>query len=464
MADRTLELLAHTSADPHRRILLRGGFVLSMDPTVGDFVGDVLIEGSVVADIGPVLTDARAGEDVIKVDASGSIVMPGFVDSHLHAWQGQLSGLAPDISLAEYMTIFRRGFASHYRPDDMRIGNLLASLRCLNSGITCMIDNSHNARSAEHSNAAIEGLLGAGLRAVHASGAPAAGAWDEQWPVDLLRLREEYFSTDDQLLTLRIFTGGMLEREAWEFARRHDLWVSSEIGVWNESIVSELAAAGLMTSHHTFNHCSGLSDDMWSLIQECGVSVNVCPRSDTTFGVGPAVIPVDEALTRDISTGISMDTEVSYGVDMFAEMRTLLHLTRGRVARAAAEDPDHVPAPIDVYEVLKLATVGGAANAGLSDRIGSLSPGKEADILLIRPDALSATTPGNLAAAVVSFMSPANVEAVFVAGQVRKWRGELYGHDLPHVNDLAETSRNYLFAAYGLALDPFAPPNWETVD
>src|SRR5690349_960533 len=137
-----LDAIQRSATDPQRRLLLRGGYVLSMDPAIGNLVGDVLIEGSSVAAIrngGGIEVDGA-----IEIDTVGSIVMPGMIDSHLHAWEGQLRGLAPDLSLDEYTQLVHYKLAPHYRADDMLVGNFVTALQCLNAGVTCMIDNSHN--------------------------------------------------------------------------------------------------------------------------------------------------------------------------------------------------------------------------------------------------------------------------------------------------------------------------------
>lgn len=466
MADPVLDQLNRTAADHERRILLRGGYVLSMDPEVGQFAGDVLIEGSKIAAVGPAITEAGAEFDGIEIDASGAIVTPGLVDSHTHGWQAALSGLIPDVDLAEYLAIVHGfsfgppvppGLAAAYQPEDMRIGNLVTSLRCLDSGVTCFVDNSHNARTLDHSRAAIEGLREAGIRAAHASGEPLDETREAGWQDDVLGLRDEYFGDADGLLTLRVF--GLPVPDLWEFAREHDLWTSCETGAWIEGDLARLLEAGLMTNKHTFNHCAGLSKEMWRRFGEAGVTVNVCARSDSSYLVGEAMPPLAEALANGVPVGLSMDTEVGYGLDLFAEMQTLLHLARGRSAPLV---PGAEPTPplVDAGQILELATVGGAANAGLADRVGSLTPGKAADITMIRPGRLSLDPPGNLVTAVVSGATPDDVEAVFVAGGVRKWGGRLQGHDLTAVMDELGASRERILTTQGWLLDPFVPHIW----
>ena len=144
-------------ADPNtRRILLKGGTIISMDPTVGDFAqGDVLIEGKKISAIGRNVDAAGQDANAIVVDATDSILIPGLIDCHRHAWEGQIRGIIPNsATIGEYMGATHRGFAPHYRADDMYVGNFITALGCIDAGITCMIDNSHNSRSAAHSDSA----------------------------------------------------------------------------------------------------------------------------------------------------------------------------------------------------------------------------------------------------------------------------------------------------------------------
>ncbi len=132
--------------DPNRRILLKGGTIVSMDPKIGDFVkGDLLIQGKKISAVGASL---QASGEVI--DASNTILIPGFVDCHRHSWEGVLRRIIPNGDIGKYMATTHQGFALHYRPQDMYMGNLVTALGCIDAGITCIIDNSHNSRSSAH--------------------------------------------------------------------------------------------------------------------------------------------------------------------------------------------------------------------------------------------------------------------------------------------------------------------------
>jgi 5-methylthioadenosine/S-adenosylhomocysteine deaminase len=244
------------------RTLIKGGTIVSMDTKVGDLAkGDVLIEGTKISAIAPNI-DA-AGAQVI--DAGNCIVVPGLVDCHRHSWEGQLRRINPNSpTLADYMNATHLSFAKAYRPQDHYVGNYLTALGCIDAGVTCVIDNSHNSRSAAHSDAAIEALFDSGIRAVHASGPPSAGEWDHQWPQDLTRLQKKYFSSADQLVTLRMFSGP--DRANWEFARKLGLRITTEFqGPKMAELLDPLAAAKLVGPDNTFNHCGALPERTWKI-------------------------------------------------------------------------------------------------------------------------------------------------------------------------------------------------------
>jgi 5-methylthioadenosine/S-adenosylhomocysteine deaminase len=220
--------------------------------------------------------------------------------------------------------------------------------------------------------------------------------------------------------------------------------------------LKELHATGLLTAEHTFNHCFGLSDEDWLLIQDAGVRVNVCPRSDASFGLGFGREPIRKALSLGIRPGLSMDNEISYGIDVFVEMQTLLLQQRSRTFEATfAAEPD-VPNHLRLAEVLEFATVRGAQNCDLENKVGTLTAGKEADIVLVRTTDISTFPLTNTLATLVTFASRGNVDTVFVAGALRKWRGRLVGQDLAKIQGTVENSRDYLLSAQDLTCDPFA--------
>ena len=447
----TLEPAARVPVNATHHILLRGGTIITMDPAVGDFAkGDLHIQGKHIVAVGRDLK-APAGAQVI--DAAGTIIIPGFVDCHRHSWSAQFRRIIPDGLIANYMATTHQGFAPFYRPHDMYVGNFITALGCIDAGITCVIDNSHNSRSAAHSDAAIEALFDSGIRGVHASGPPQFGTWDKQWPADLARLQKKYFASDDQLVTLRAFANP--NRDNWAFARSLGLKIHAD-GISSE-LVEAFAKEKLLGPDFTFNHASGLTDSAWRLVRETGCNVDVCTRSDAQYGLGSGasagVGGFQKALDFGVQPGFSVDNETSYSTDMFGEMRAAFFIQRAlATSRRVNKDPD-APAPVTVRQVLQCATVNGARCAALLDKCGTLTPGKEADIVMIRADEMTLYPLNNAIGTVVQAAEVHNVDTVIIGGRDPKRHGAMVGVNMQRFRQLVDESRSYLFAKMNYTLD-----------
>lgn len=441
------------AVDSKHRILLKGGTIVSMDPKVGDLAkGDVLIEGKKIADIAPALN--AAGAQVI--DAHDTIIVPGFVDCHRHSWEAPLRRINPNSpTIADYSNVTHLSFAKAYRPQDHYAANYLTAVGCIDAGITCVIDNSHNSRSADHSDAAVEALMDSGVRAVHASGPPTAGDWAHQWPQDLERLQKKYFSSTDQLVTLRMFSG--VNRENWALARKLGLRITTEFqGSQAAALLDPLAQDKLVGPDNTFNHCGALPEKTWKIFVDAGANINVCPRSDAQYALGEGVCALQSAWDHGIKPGLSVDNETSYSTDMFMEMRVALFLQRAVAQNRRFSGDQNPPKPLMVEDLLYCATMGGARCAGLDDKIGSLAPGKEADLIMIRADDINLYPLNNAVGTVVQAAERSNIDTVIIGGRVRKYRGKVLGLDMKRLKTMVEESRGHLFAAVGYRPDIFA--------
>ena len=444
---------AQPAVDGKTRILLKGGTIVSMDPKVGDLVkGDLLIEGKKIASIAPDI----AAADAQVIDANSCIVVPGLVDCHRHSWEAQLRRINPNSpTLADYMNATHLSFAKAYRPQDHYVGNYLTAMGCIDAGVTCVIDNSHNSRSAEHSDAAVEALMDAGIRAVHASGPPGAGEWAHQWPQDLERLQKKYFSSADQLVTLRMFSGPI--RENWAVARKLGLRITTEFqGPQQAALLDPLAADKLVGPDNTFNHCGALPERTWQIFVDSGANINVCPRSDAQYALGEGVCALQHAWDHGIKPGLSVDNETSYSTDMFMEMRMALYIQRAVAQNRKFSGDQNPPKPLMVRDVLYCATMGGAHCAGLEDKIGSLTPGKEADLLMIRTDQINLYPSNNAVGTVVQAAERSNIDTVIIGGRVRKYRGQVVDLDMPNLKAMIDESIGYLFKTVGYRPDVFA--------
>ena len=450
MSEQVPPLLALLAPAPHK-MLIRGATIISMDGKVGNLPrGDILIADGVIAAIGKNLQ--ADGAEVI--DAAQMIAIPGMVDTHRHAWEGQLRRINPNAAtLEDYCNATHFSFAKYYRPRDIYVGNLLTALGAIDAGITTVIDNSHNSRTGAHADAAVEALLDAGIRAVHASGAPVSGEWDKaHWPGNLARLQAKYFMNPDSLVTLAMMA--QLEPQQWAVARKLGIPIVTEFfGAGMAAELEGLHRQGLLGSDNIFNHCTCLPESGWRILREAGVRVNVCPRSDAHYGIEDGMNAWQAAHQHGIRPGLSVDNETSYSGDMFMEMRVAFYLQRVMGHRHGHR---HAAAPTDAFRLLEAATIDGAAVAGLEQRIGSLAPGKQADLVLIRTGDLNVYPVNNAIGTVVHAAERSNIDTVIIGGRVRKRGGVVLGVDQAKLRAAIDESCGHLFSAAGYQPDLFA--------
>ncbi|PRY65918.1 cytosine/adenosine deaminase-related metal-dependent hydrolase [Glaciihabitans tibetensis] len=446
---------AHTAGRP---ILLTGGAVVTMDPQVPDRdAGDVLIAGTRIVAVGADLRSdpelAAVIASALVVDTRGSIVSPGFVDSHRHAWETQLRRSIPDVTdLGEYVMSTLAGIAPLYTPHDMHVGTRLAALTALDSGITTMLDFSHNSRTSAHSDAAINALIDTGIRGVHASMGPHFGDWDHQWPADMERLRGSFHGANNGLVTLRLAALSTDEiagpaiaygPELAALARDLDVWTSIDavFGLSSSEAILRWARQGILDPTLTLIHSTGLTPDAWKVMGEAGVTVSLAPTSDAQIGLETAIPSIDEALAVGIRPGLSIDVEVALASDMFTQMRTLHAIQRMRATNSAYGTTE-TPNRISTRDVLDFATLQGAKANALGDVTGSLTPGKDADILVVRADGINNMPLNDAIGTLVLGADARNIETVLVAGNPRKWAGVLVGEDLDALRDEVLRSRD----------------------
>ncbi len=426
-----------------RRILLKGGIVLSMDRNVGDFENaDVLIEGKKIAAVGPNL---KATAEVI--DATDRIVMPGFVDTHHHQYQAVLRSLIADALLQDdYNRVINNPGAlnAYYQPDDAYIGELLASVSQMRAGVTTSVDLSQISHSPAHSDACIAGLKESGRRTVF--GYSAGQGPTNRYPQDIVRLRSQYFSSDDQLLTLALHAP--IDARVWEVGRQ------AGVPIVSHATSAEVAAqlinldrAGLMRADNEYIHCTHFPAAVWERIRDTGGKVSIAPAVEMQEGHG--VPPFQAALDHGIRPSLSTDVETSMTSDLFTIMRTAFTLQRMFINERRSNGEKNLPAWLTCHDVLEMATIEGARVAHLDHKVGSLTPGKEADIILLRTDDINVFPLNNAPGAVVTLMDTSNVETVLVAGKIMKWKGNLMGVDLKRLRRLADRARDGILSRAG---------------
>ncbi|MEV7085562.1 amidohydrolase family protein [Streptomyces sp. NPDC093085] len=442
------------------RKIIKGGTVLSVDAGIGDLLrGDVLIEGDRIAAVAPRLDV----QDAEVIDARGMIVMPGLVDTHRHLWQGSLRQIAADWTLGEYLGLMLGGFGPVFTPEDVRAGNLFGALEAIESGITTVFDWSHIMNTPEHADAAVEALRSARLRAVFGHGTPSTDltAWyvasELRHPGDVRRLASRYFSSDDQLLTLAMSVRGpelsTIDTTADDLALARELGVRASMHIGAGTLgrqkgVTQLYERGLLGDDLIFVHCNTCSDEELRLIAATGGHASVSARVEMAMGHGYHA--TGRLLDAGIRPSLSVDVVSGVGGSLFAEMRGMLEAERARRNQPYVDRWEDVP-PLSptTRDAIEFATIEGARTLGLDDRIGSLTPGKQADIILLDTSAPALGMMNSLTAA-VTVSDVGNVDTVLVGGEVRKRAGRLLDVDVAAARTAAEASRDRLFVAAGM--------------
>jgi 5-methylthioadenosine/S-adenosylhomocysteine deaminase len=442
------------------RLLIRGGTVLSIDPAIGELEqGDVLIEDGRIVAVAPSIE----AEDCEVIDATDRIVMPGFVDTHRHTWQAPWRNIASDWSLFHYLWGMHTGLSKYYRPQDTYNGNLLGTVEALDSGITTLLDWSHNLATPDHADGAVAGLRDSGSRAVFAH-----GSGNQQWGSvpgntvnhsdDARRVRDQYFSSQDGLVTMALairgpqFTTEDVARHDWALARDLDLRVTVHVGdgeLGKTRPIEWMQREGLLDDRTTYVHCCTLADDELQMIADTGGTASVAADVELQMGHGwPAT---GRLLQVGIRPSLSIDVCTSTGGHMFGLMRTALGTQRGldnaALEAAGGSLAGGEPIPLTCRDIIEFATIEGARACGLDREVGSLTPGKQADIILVRTDTLGMSPLNNATGAIVYNAHPGLVETVLVAGRVVKRDGVLVDHDPKKIIALAEETRDHVLVS-----------------
>jgi cytosine/adenosine deaminase-related metal-dependent hydrolase len=416
-----------------KKTLIQNAIVMTMDDTLGTLIGgSVLIDGDRIAAVGSGITDA----DAEIVDGCNMICMPGFVDTHRHLWSTILRGCCCCGSLDDYFarSIFTYGPA--YKPEDSYAAARLGLAETIDTGITTIHAWEHNIQTPAHARAVLQALRESGIRGRFGYGAsndPNAGSSFAKGtePVDfedIKRLQDEEFKQAGGLLHLGVCSIGVEFSKVWqdEFATARSMGLPiSAHTMMTRKLVTECRG---VTEYHKHNalgpdllliHAIHGNEEEFGYLAKTKTPVSIATMSELRVGTGLA--PVVEMMRAGIDICHSVDTMVSSdNADMFALLRVTMCLQRGRLEDPTVYTPD---------QVLKQATIGGARAMGLDKDIGTLVPGKKADIILIRTDVMNMAPMNVPDGQVVLAAQPKNVDTVWIDGVVKKERGVLVGHD-----------------------------------
>src|ERR1700678_3195839 len=407
------------------RTLFKSGTIVTMDRKVPNLAtGDVLVDDDRIAAVGVNLQ--ADGAEVI--DATDSIVMPGLVDAHHHMWLGVMRRMMPNVDdLFAYIDVVAETLGAHYRPLDMYLSTKLTAVASLDAGITTIIDACHSSRSPEHTDAALEALDAVGIRALHMVGA----AMDKQastahLPADLKRLAGNW---NQGVGLVRVGLFGQLNLDWWKVARDLDMHILTEFIGDLAKLGPEFAKPGVLGPHNIFNHCTRVPQETWKLFADAGVNITINPSSDALFGFDDESFGYQQAIDHGLDPALGIDLDTAFGSDLFGEMHSLFGQQPSAMRYRRFHGEANVPAPISVNDVLRAATVNGARAARLETSTGTLTPGKQADIIMLRTQGVAVFPVTNAIGTIVQAVERSDVDTVMVAGEIRKRAGQVGGVD-----------------------------------
>jgi 5-methylthioadenosine/S-adenosylhomocysteine deaminase len=416
---------------------------------VGDLRADVLIDNGRIEAVAPDLSVT----DCDIVDASSFLVLPGFVDCHRHLWQTPLRHTGSDWDLPRMFVELFVKFGPRMSADDIYAATLFGRLAALDAGITTLLDWAHIQNTPEHSDEGIRALRAAGGRSIFGHGQP--GDDPKRWmvdstlphPADIRRVRERVLASDDALVTMAMAARGpefcsmaVVENDI-RLARELGLRVTMHVGMGENG--AKTRAIEKLHRHHllgpdvTCLHCCTSSDHECRLLAEHGATAGVS-ASMAMFAGGFGLPATGRLMAQGVRPSLSADSEMTASGDMFTEMRAALGAER-TIRNNAIPDGTERP-PIAARDVLRFATIDGARTVGLDHKIGSIAPGKRADIILVQRDALNLAPAIDPIGALVIGGHAGNVEAVFVDGRPVKWAGELISADVKETRRMFDRS------------------------
>lgn len=410
----------------------------------------MLIEDDRVVEIGSGLR-ARGAE---IVDATNAIVMPGFVDTHRHVWRSLFRNLG-EIGSPDGTPVTPDDYGRHYEPDDVYAATLVGLLGAIEAGITTVVDWADIRPEDGHIDAALQAHEDAGLRTlfVHAPSTWSLGPDEEK--ARLRRLAARKAASGGSGHTIAFGPGDPdrsdLDRTArdWMLARELEMRVHTHVGASSEQegSIADLADRGLLGPDVTLIHCSHLDERDLDAIASHGARVSLAPSSEMADGFG--MPPMQELIDRDIRPGLGVDSERLASGDIFAQMRSANSVQHALHFDLKLAGKGALPNLLSTREVIKFATIDGANVAGLGDVTGSIEPGKEADVVVLRTDRPNIWPINDPIGAVVWGMDTSNVDWVISGGRVLMREGELVA-DVARARDLAAEAKGRVAAAAGL--------------
>jgi 5-methylthioadenosine/S-adenosylhomocysteine deaminase len=308
----------------------------------------------------------------------------------------------------------------------------------VSDGVTTTVDTSEQITDTpERVDAAIAALKQSGRRALF----NVCVAGTDKFAAEMARVRKQYFSSDDQLLTL---AAGRGNPDTWKIARSFGAPIVAHFWGGLGRDLQPLQKEGVLGPDMEFIHFTQQPESNWKIVADTGIKLSIAPAIEMQMRHG--MPPFQKALDHGIRPSLSVDVECNMTSDFFTIMRTAYTLQRALVNERVIDGEQNVPPLLTCRDVIELATMQGARNTHLDSKIGSLTPGKEADVIMLATNRMNVFPLNNVPGTVVTLMDTSNVENVFIAGRIMKWQGKLVGVDVDRLGRQIEQSRDGILA------------------
>ena len=437
--------------------LIKGGAVITVDPKLGTLPkADIRVRDGAIVDIGADL----AADGAELINASRMIVMPGFVDSHYHMWSALGRNFLSDNGF-EYFPA-KWATAELYEAADFHNSVMLGLAELANSGVTTVNNWSHNNRSPQHVDAELLAHKNSFLRARYSLGhidrlpPDVVNSFD-----DLDRVQEEWFAEAaqlDGLVHLGVNLRGMVQSDARVFHEEMQVMLRRGLPVCihasqsqpNSDDAADYERRGYLGPRFLFCHYIAATDSDRVAMARTGTSLSFSTHSELRLGEhGDPRVALMKARAAGVSVTLSSDATSIAPPNMFENMRFTWNMG---IPWKKTDTEGFLP--IGFREVIEMATINGAQALGLGDITGSLTPGKRADLILIRTTDLNIAPLANIETTIVQSATPANVDTVMVDGRIIKRGGHLMHFDVPAIVQRAERSALRIRKAAGGVLKP----------
>lgn len=431
--------------------LIKDGYVITMDDGLGNLDdGDVLVENGKITKIAQ---DIKSKQGTKVINARGKIVIPGMIDNHRHTWESIVRGQAVGFTFGQYFQKVLLGSNGKTTPRDNYLGTRLSAYEALNAGVTTLLDWDNAATTRAHAIAGVDALRDAGIRGVYAYGPPSSNTSGPH-PVSQEDIDTVYAYINEQspLLTMAMATNSPelrpgTEDRFWtdvDRARRLGLPITIHIAGFAQSrqpsTVKLLHDQGLLKDDMTFVHGNFLSDEDFTMIASAGAFVSSSPVVELQMGSIPS--PIGRLRAAGVKSTVSVDIPTAISGDLFDQLRFLLQVERNERLNNITPRPQQLD--LFAQDILPYVTTNAAESVGLGDKIGSLTPGKEADIVIVQGESF-ATFLAEPADKLVHYASPDDVDTVLVAGRIVKQNGVLVGiRDLNNLLNEAKAANRRL--------------------